>query len=158
MKKETQTSSHQAAHSVLSACNVIGESATPLKLIKLVYISHGYHLAMTGKPLFYEQVEAWKYGPVVPEIYYAVKQFGKGAIPPSVFAGYEDRAEGGVSHGSDTVINDVVAAYGKYDGLQLSAATHKQGTPWDKVYNANGEGAVISNGVIKSYYEGLLKK
>ena len=158
MKKETQTSSHQAAHHVLSACEAIGESATPLKLIKLAYISHGYHLAIIGDPLFYEQVEAWKYGPVVREIYYAVKQFGKNAIPPGVFAGYEASDQSSISQRSEDVIRNVVAAYGKYNGLELSAATHKPGTPWDNTRKKKGEGAVIDNEMIKSYYEGLLKK
>ena len=157
MKKETQTSSHQVAHHVLNACKVIGESATPLKLIKLVYISHGYHLAIIGAPLFYEQVEAWKYGPVVREIYYAVKQYGKNAIPPGVFAGFEEGAEGNISSDSSAVINDVVASYGKYNGLELSATTHQPGTPWDKTCKEDGEGAVIRNEMIKSYYQGLLK-
>ncbi len=38
---------------------------TPLKLQKLLYYCQGYALALTGKPLFPEPVEAWRYGPVV---------------------------------------------------------------------------------------------
>ena len=37
---------------------------TPMKLLKLVYIAHGWHLALSEgkKPLVNEASEAWKYG------------------------------------------------------------------------------------------------
>ena len=41
---------------------------TPLKLQKLLYYCQGYALAFTGKPLFLEPIEAWRFGPVVNNI------------------------------------------------------------------------------------------
>ena len=38
---------------------------TLLKLIKLCYISHGFTLALTNKPLSSEPAGAWQYGPSV---------------------------------------------------------------------------------------------
>ena len=41
-----------------------------LKLQKLVYIAHGYYLALTGgNPLVNEPFEAWDYGPVNRTLY-----------------------------------------------------------------------------------------
>lgn len=42
---------------------------TLMKIIKLVYIAHGWHLAHKKSPLISEPVEAWPYGPVVPSVY-----------------------------------------------------------------------------------------
>jgi uncharacterized phage-associated protein len=42
-----------------------GVLLTPMKLQKLVYFAHGWYLALLGKPLINEPVEAWKFGPVI---------------------------------------------------------------------------------------------
>ena len=63
-----------------------GEEITPLKIQKLVYIAHGYHLAFTasdnspnGLPLVDDEfAEAWQYGPVFPSLYHHFKRFGGG--------------------------------------------------------------------------------
>ena len=39
------------------------------KLQSLVYLCQGWHLAMTGAPLFREPIEAWAEGPIVPELH-----------------------------------------------------------------------------------------
>src|SRR5882724_82988 len=57
-----------------------GAEMTPMKLIKLVYISYGWYLAFANKPLINEKVQAWKYGPVVPSVYQEFKKFYKGQI------------------------------------------------------------------------------
>ncbi|MCC7437458.1 MAG: DUF4065 domain-containing protein [Armatimonadetes bacterium] len=46
-----------------------GTALTPMKLLKLVYIAHGWHLGIMGKPLISDEVQAWKYGPVIPKLY-----------------------------------------------------------------------------------------
>ena len=58
-----------------------GEKVTPLKIQKLVYIAHGWHLALYEKPLVYDEfAEAWEYGPVFPSIYHEFKHFGGAPI------------------------------------------------------------------------------
>ena len=47
-----------------------GQKLDHMKLQKLAYIAHGWHLAITGEPLFHERVEAWPYGPVIPDLYH----------------------------------------------------------------------------------------
>ena len=48
-----------------------------MKLIKLVYIAHGWHLALeNGKSLISEAVMAWKYGHVINSLYQKLKRYG----------------------------------------------------------------------------------
>ena len=53
---------------------------TPLKLQKLIYFAHGWHLAIRDQPLIDELVEAWEYGPVIPNVYHEFKVFGNQPI------------------------------------------------------------------------------
>ena len=49
------------------------QETIPLNLMhlqKLLYNAHGYHLAMLGEPLFWQTVYAWKYGPVIADVYH----------------------------------------------------------------------------------------
>src|ERR1700689_5397887 len=54
---------------------------SPMKVQKLVYFAHGWYLALTGgRPMINEPVEAWKFGPVVPSLYYELKKYGETPI------------------------------------------------------------------------------
>ena len=58
-----------------------GDVISNLKLQKLVYYAQGFTLAVTGKPLFNEPIEAWQHGPVVPDLYHRYKDHGAYGIP-----------------------------------------------------------------------------
>ena len=52
-----------------------------LKLQKVLYFIQAYFLISTNEKCFKERIEAWDFGPVVPEAYREYKQFGSGDIP-----------------------------------------------------------------------------
>ncbi|WP_339332520.1 Panacea domain-containing protein, partial [Paulownia witches'-broom phytoplasma] len=41
---------------------------TKMKLNKMIYYAHAKYLVQTKKPLVKEQIQAWIYGPVFPEL------------------------------------------------------------------------------------------
>ncbi|AVW92216.1 Panacea domain-containing protein [Celeribacter baekdonensis] len=45
-----------------------GRTLSIMSLLKLTYIAHGWHLEMQEVPLFSNRIEAWQYGPVIPEV------------------------------------------------------------------------------------------
>lgn len=47
-----------------------------LRLQKLLYFIHARSLVETGQSIFDEQMQKWKYGPVVPKVYHEYKQYG----------------------------------------------------------------------------------
>jgi len=142
------------AQKMLEKCRSVADPAvTPMQLLKLVYIAHGYMLAKHGVPLFEEAVEAWQYGPVVPSVYQAVRSYR--AMPVQCVNGAPAMK---FSPDEEGVIHDVASAYGRYDGAMLSAATHKPGTPWSATWGSQGKNAVIPNDMIESFYRWILSQ
>ena len=45
-----------------------------------MYYTQGWCLALADQPLFNEQIEAWKWGPVIRSIYHQFKEFGNSPI------------------------------------------------------------------------------
>lgn len=134
-----------------------GTILTPMKLIKLVYIAHGWHLGITNKPLLPEGIEAWQYGPVVPSIYNEFKKYGKEPVT-EMFYDYNSKTYPFPTDGEIvTFLDKIWNVYGKYDGLQLSALTHQKDTPWYITWNQLGgrssRAVMISDDLIKQHYK-----
>ena len=53
---------------------------THLRLQKVVYMAHAWHLFKHGAPLIDEQPRAWPLGPVIESIYAVVRQKGHGQL------------------------------------------------------------------------------
>jgi uncharacterized phage-associated protein len=156
-------------YSALAVANWFIENlpeTTPLKLQKLIYFAHGWHLALKGKPLIDDVVQAWDYGPVVQSVYHEFKQFGKSPIPSFAFATTVDLDnEGDLRIVTPRIPRDdgdtqkflirVAEVLGKFSGLQLSASTHKEGTPWADTVQSNPgrKYVVIPDERIKAYFE-----
>ena len=128
-------------------------SKTPMQLNKMTYIAHGWCPAIYNRPLIVEDIEAWKYGPVVPVLYYLFKQYGHDYIPVT-------RVEeiSAITKEDRTLLEKIIEVYGNCDGIQLSAMTHRKGTPWHQVWHQNGRNSKIPNSIIKDYYVGKAKQ
>lgn len=107
---------------------------TPMKLQKLVYLIYKKYYQDTDKILFQDRFEVWKYGPVVRSIYDEFKEFGGNAIKR-----YSKEKNGAVLIVNEKkavdfreCINVIWEKYKLYDGIPLSAMTHKKGTAWYK--------------------------
>lgn len=140
------------ADAILKIAKRQGKVLTPLQLMKLAYIAHGWSLGLGRGDLFGERIEAWKYGPVVPDLYHATKHFGRNPIPHSVI----DAQPMPVDWATSQFLDDIVKKYGGMSGTALSALTHKSGTPWDQVYKDGVFGIEIPDSLIQAHYQQLL--
>lgn len=130
-----------------------GEAGVPpidqMKLQKLLFYSHAWHLALFGHPLFEEDFEAWPWGPVVRDIYFQTRHFGRGQVTrritrlalspgqPVLNAKFETPT---VDDGSLKAFLDAVwETHKRYSGVQLSNATHATGEPWTIVKEKYGD-------------------
>lgn len=105
---------------------------TPMKLQKLTYLVYKKYYQDTDRILFQDRFEVWKYGPVVRSIYDAFKEYRGNAIKD-----YHKEADGSVlvvnedaSATFKIAINTIWDKYKLYDGIPLSAMTHKEGSAW----------------------------
>lgn len=135
---------------------------TPLRLNKLVYVAHGWHLGITDYPLIKDEVEAWDYGPVIPDIYHEFKQFRSNPItsramvwdlpkPPfRIEASIENEGvEGKVD--MKLFLDRIWNVYENYSAVELANLTHEEGTPWFQTYY-HSTSRIINNAVICRYY------
>ena len=126
---------------------------SPMKLVKITYIAHGFHLAIFDRKLFPEQVQAWKYGPVIPDLYHATKKFKKEDIPFDIIS----LDSPGLSDKTDDFLEDVVSKYGKLTASALSSLTHQAGSPWDQVCKSGHLGIEIPSNLIKEHYQRIMR-
>lgn len=140
---------------------------TPLKLMKLVYIAHGCHLAIYDDTLVDEYVYAWENGPVFPDLYFAIERFGRNPVKEVPYTDREVilmeegklRLFGMIDVRELNLIETLSEEYRENTGGQLSALTHKIGTPWHETCEKHGghdTGPIIPNSLIKKYYSKFL--
>lgn len=136
-----------------------GVPLSQMKLLKLVYIAHGWHRGYFSKNLINDAVQAWRYGPVIPDLYRKVKHYGHRTIDAPI-EGYGVAGEGAnVPPDQHTIalLDRVWDIYSPYDGVQLSAMTHQPNTPWDQTWRSSGGdnycGAIIPNELIEQHYK-----
>lgn len=121
---------------------------TPIQIIKLVYSCHAWMLGLYHRPLLMQTVEAWRYGPVVPEVYHSLRRYGGEPVRRLIDIPSEeyDRFE-------TDLIDQVFHNYGTLTGRQLSSITHAPGTPWHIIWTRYGQNAVIPDPIIEDYYQ-----
>jgi uncharacterized phage-associated protein len=122
---------------------------TNLKLQKLLYYGQGHHLAMCGRPLFRDDIQAWSHGPVVPGVYHSFKQFGAGAISLADDDPFEwDHVDPATSQFLAKVWN----TYGGVAAWKLRNMTHAE-APWMEHFAQGERYIVIPQDEIKAYFE-----
>lgn len=86
-----------------------------MKLHKLLYFSQRESYALLAKPLFEEELEGWKYGPVSRLVR---SSFLKG------IGMYDETSS--LSPEASYIVKNVVLEYGKMNSWELSDITHKE--------------------------------
>jgi len=156
------------ANYFLDRASADGKTVTQMKLQKLLFFAQGWHLAIEDAALFNEQIEAWKWGPVVRTVYTHFRKFGSSPITQKVLNYIEvgdefievDVPEGAISSHARSLLDLVWGGYKDFTAAQLMSLTHAEGTPWDKVYkHYKGnipKGTDIPMEEIKAYFKSLI--
>lgn len=148
------------ANTFLEFAKEEGRSVTHMELQKYTFFAHAWHLGYTDEPLISDQIQAWKFGPVIPKMYHAFKGFGNAPIDKYGVEFNVAKCEVNapvVREGNLRVfLRKVWDAYKKYSAGALSSMSHELGGPWAQVYQETGTGPVrnlpIPNEVIARFY------
>lgn len=130
---------------------------TTRKLQKLAFFCQGFHLAVFDTELFFDDFEAWQFGPVCYRLFKAHQ--GKYTVVKDDIKGDPTK----LTTKQRALIELVFSQLDDLSGDQLSELTHAEGTPWwnvrkfhDLPEDASSE-ITISKDSIKEYFKSLQK-
>lgn len=162
-----QYSAKAVANAFLQIAETEGAKIAPMKIQKLVYIAHGWALGLMNQPLITEDIQAWKYGPVIQDLYHEFKRYGRDYIvhkatnvsldPKTLKIVEETPKLADDDTDAHALVRKIWEVYGKFSGPQLSNITHMANTPWDITFNGEHQ-MVISNDVIRDHYQKLIQQ
>lgn len=129
-----------------------GETITNIKLQKLLYYCFAWYIVATDNKskLFSDPIEAWQYGPVVPNVYHAFKHFGADNISYTDDEIKEKQKNIKYSELEKDVISQTFFAYAHRSATELVSSTHKE-TPWIKAFSSETS-KVISPDIIFQFF------
>lgn len=126
-----------------------------LSLEKIMYFADCEYIKKYGTPIFDEEFEAWDYGPVIPKVYKKYRSHGYSKIVLTdkeklmscskmmKFKDYDKISD---------VIDEIIERYKGYTANELVTESHREGSPWDQVYE-EGCNRKISKDLIREYIE-----
>jgi uncharacterized phage-associated protein len=99
---------------------------TNMKVQKLLYYSQCLYLALYDEPLFEDEIQAWRYGPVCPPAYKFYSKFEAEQLPVPT---QEFMLE--IPDEPKQVLEEIWGYFGGYHAYRLSDMTHGE-FPWKK--------------------------
>lgn len=110
---------------IINKCTIEDHSISNLQLQKILYYIQR-ELLQSGLDGFSDEIQAWQFGPVVPEVYY--QYCGFGAIPIRMKYDVEIPQE------YMNIIDPIIECKRELDPWDMVADTHQEGKAWSLVY------------------------
>ncbi len=136
------------AEYVIQHCHEIGTTVSNLKLQKILYFLQAEFVVTKKEPCFWQQIEAWSFGPVVPEVYHEYKIYGGAAIP---YIGGSEALS--LTQNDRSHIDKMVEECSKYSAADLVRITHKQ-APWADAYAPYANNVISVDSIKKFFMKG----
>lgn len=131
-----------------------------LSMQKLVYFAYGWMMVRTGKKLFYDRIEAWQYGPVIPSLYHQLKHYGRERITKTI-VDYDHRKNKffrwNLKEGTlvERLVRGVWDEYKLLTPRRMVDLTHAPDTPWHTTIVSTGYNAEITDELITAHFNSL---
>ena len=140
-----------------------GKAFSQIHLQELVYIAHGWCLAMSGQPLTGDRPEARDYGPEYRRLAEALVNCGDRPVPSEIDhtglawnapnADHVDVDDLAFDEDERAVMVEVFRHYGPRPTAVLAELTRGDGTPWAEVFaKGSGRGRDISHQMIRDQF------
>ena len=121
----------------------------PLRLQKLLYYCQGWSLALLGRPLFAQPIEAWEHGPVVRDVYERFKGGRVGITPDQV-----GPSVGKLTATEAALVETVWKEFAGCTPRQLVDMTHDE-PAWKE---ARGSSASLSHDTMRGHFAAVLRE
>lgn len=139
MSRAEELAAFLIAYSIKQSCLI-----SNLKLQKLLYFAQCYALISENRKLFDEPIEAWAFGPVVPDVYILYKQYGGARILGPA------RNTEPISKKDRQILIAVFNQFKNWSATDLTQLTLNQ-RPWQDAY-AEGRKNEITISAIKEFF------
>ncbi len=123
-------------HIITNYVNQKGDTISHKKLQKLLYYVEAWHLVNFNNPILSEDFQAWVHGPVVPELYHKLKEFGFNdlKVVNDEFETVDEEIKNIIEKNeiSDETIEfiySVLDRYGSLTSFELELLSHSE-APW----------------------------
>jgi uncharacterized phage-associated protein len=155
--------SPEIANEFIALAKARGTPLTQMQLQKLIFIAHGWNLAIANERLTIDSPRAWDYGPVYRDLWEALKKYGSSPVEQPILcrdyvAGLfhdepDSPAKAALNGSEKAIIGRVFSDYGRFHAFQLSALTHVEGSPWSTIYAGGaGKDKEIPDNLIKGHF------
>jgi uncharacterized phage-associated protein len=134
---------HDLAAYLTSKFGVIGT----MKLEKLAYYCQAWWVARNDEPLFPEPLQAWRMGPVCPDLYWEHRRQNYVSDWP---LGNADR----LTDVERRHVDAVVDVYGAYSGFRLGDMTHEE-KPWNAAMARGGLNTAIEIEDMREFFSAV---
>jgi len=124
------------------------EPMTMLRTMRMTYNAQGCCLARMNEPLFEEEVQAWKQGPVILSVYRKLLPFKNNRIKKTI----GDHSKNVFTEEQMQLMIDVAVKYGKYTTGTLTGWCNSPNGPWGKTYIENRRNIKISKELMYDHF------
>ena len=145
-----------------------GGKFTKTHIIKMLSFAYGCYLVDRDKRLFHGGMEAWVYGPVIPMVYEALKEYDgpikempytKTPIGPSPRYEYEvDFINSSIDHEDKEFIDIIIEELGNLSREEMIYLEYNEKSAWKKCYVEGEYHTPITDEAIRKCYKRWTKK
>lgn len=135
----------------INKCLEIGRPISNLQLQKILYYEQGYYIAIKNRPLFDDNIVAWKWGVIVKSVYreyriFSNKKLGDEVKKKRFNQEKIDKINSLIPNDDKKIIDKVIFNYSQYTAIELSMMTRSE-EPYISTY----PGEIIIKGKIQDF-------
>lgn len=120
----------QIAKYIIDFCTRCGNPISNLQLQKILYYIQLNFYRNFQYLAFEDEIQAWSYGPVVPEVYHHFCSFGATRI-----CSLYESERNIFSREEENLVNRVINVCSSLEPWELVERSHQIGSPWARVYH-----------------------
>lgn len=139
------------ANYIIGYTNSMEKPVTNLKLQKMLYFIQGFSYSKRDEAFISDDFEAWRYGPVVRDVYIEFSRYGSLLITDFYNSNYQNI---NFEKKDKEFLDDMIQSLNNYSTSKLVSASHAKDSPWALAYN-NSDKSLISKEDIKNYFKGF---